>query len=59
MNEASIIKMLKEIVSEIDYDLYKEMFIYEHTKEDQKQYIENLVSVVKKDIWEIWQYDEK
>ena len=45
MNDEEIKDMLKELVEHIDYDIYKEMFVYEDSDDEM---IQLLISIVKK-----------
>lgn len=46
MDRKQIIEMLKDLVSEIDYDIYKEMFVYDDTNDETN--CEALISIVEK-----------
>ena len=46
MDRKQIIEMLKDLVSEIDYDIYKEMFWYDDT--DDETDCEELIRIVEK-----------
>ena len=48
MSNTKIIKMLKEIVIQIDYDIYKELFIYSDLGEVSRKTVKNLIEIVKK-----------
>jgi hypothetical protein len=42
-----IIKMLKKLVEEIDYDIYKDIFVYTEENDSQER-IDKLVEIVEK-----------
>ena len=50
MNRDEIVEMLKDIVSEIDYDIYKEMFVYDQDEADRNHQLDPLVAIVEKHI---------
>ncbi len=51
MTKEEVIEMLKDIVEEVDYDIFKAIFLYgELPPEDQQQLVDNLVSEVAKHI---------
>ncbi len=41
MNDAKIDKMVAEIIKEVDYDIYKEVFVYPEDDEEEKAELEN------------------
>ena len=44
MSNEEILEMIKDLVSEVDYDYYKEMFVYD----DNPDQIQRLIDIVKK-----------
>jgi hypothetical protein len=51
MTKKQVVEMLKDVVSEVDYDIYKEMFVDGYAPpEDQEQWVNNLVTQVSKHI---------
>lgn len=50
MNDKEILSMLKEIVQEVDYDIYKHIFVKgcSESPEDSKATRERLIEIVKK-----------
>jgi len=49
MTNQSIRDMLKELIMRIDYDIYKETFVYpDMDDEDNKIYMDDLVEIVRK-----------
>ena len=56
MNDEEIIEMLSDIVSEIDYDIWKEMFEYYPDRceepELEKMNRENLINIVRRHLGE-------
>lgn len=46
MNKKQIIEILKELISDIDYDIYKDMFVYNIDDEETQDQINNLVAIV-------------
>ena len=52
MKREKILDMLKDLVNEIDYDIYKEMFHYDQDDEDVQHRQDVLVKIVEKHLGE-------
>ena len=48
MSRTQILAMLQELVEEIDYDIYKELFVYE----ENSNAVEPLIEIVEKHLGE-------
>jgi hypothetical protein len=46
MTKEEILKMVKDIVEEIDYDIYKDIFMCPEDIDESAETINNLVSIV-------------
>jgi hypothetical protein len=47
MTNPQIVKMLKAIIQEVDYDIYKNLFVTPEDKDESGAQVTNLVEIVK------------
>ncbi len=48
MKNTQKIKMLKELIKELDYDIYKNLFVNPEDKEETEQTVELLLTIIDK-----------
>lgn len=48
MTEDDKCNMLKEIIEYIDYDLYKELFVYNYEEDEEDALVTNLMHIIDK-----------
>ena len=46
MRQPEIMQMLEEIIREVDYDIYKDLFEPDYATEDSKETVERLIEIV-------------